>query len=348
MFLIVIRKMLNNKWLFLCLLVGLIIGIAMMSSIPIYTRGILQKMLIKDMENYQIERHTFPGSITINTRLHSMGRVLAKYKDVNNYIRNTIEKMFVVPVIEDVERITMDILRTRPVIQQQVNQKSYSCKVETLSGIEEKVNIVAGRMFSDEKADGVYEVIVSEGAAKELDLLIDREYIIAEHTFAGLVSKEEEIFRVKVVGVFAQKDPQDVYWFRNIREFNKSFFMNYDLYKKDFVDTEFDLVTDATINYALDYHQISIYNIDELLDSFNYFKAWEKRTKNRVTFTIPIFDILNGYEEKAERLRFTLWMLEVPILIMLSPRFNPYSSSKERLTSTAVGEWLMRLRYCII
>ena len=51
MLFIVLRKIFNNKWLIACLLAGSILAVAMVSSIPMYTDGILQRMLVKDMEN---------------------------------------------------------------------------------------------------------------------------------------------------------------------------------------------------------------------------------------------------------------------------------------------------------
>ena len=52
MFLMVVRKMLNNRWMVLCLLIGITIAVAMVSTVPMYTDGVLQRMLIKDLESY--------------------------------------------------------------------------------------------------------------------------------------------------------------------------------------------------------------------------------------------------------------------------------------------------------
>ena len=49
MFRIVVKKLFNNKWLFLSLLIGMIMTIAMITAIPLYTEGVLQRMLVKDV-----------------------------------------------------------------------------------------------------------------------------------------------------------------------------------------------------------------------------------------------------------------------------------------------------------
>ena len=44
MLIMVFRKMINKKWMTLCLLIGFVLAAAMVSSIPIYTDGVLQRI----------------------------------------------------------------------------------------------------------------------------------------------------------------------------------------------------------------------------------------------------------------------------------------------------------------
>lgn len=69
MLLLVIRKMLNNRWMVSCLLIGCILAVAMISSIPMYTDGVLQKTLMGEMANYQKSFYTYPGSLDIKADL---------------------------------------------------------------------------------------------------------------------------------------------------------------------------------------------------------------------------------------------------------------------------------------
>ena len=56
-----LRKMLSNKWLYLCLLIGLILVVAFISCIPMYTNGVLQRVLTKDLEKIQTTQSVYPG-----------------------------------------------------------------------------------------------------------------------------------------------------------------------------------------------------------------------------------------------------------------------------------------------
>ena len=61
MWTLVFRKILNNKWLMLCLLFGFIVVVAMVSAVPMYSNAILQKMLNDDLIKYQSSHSIYAG-----------------------------------------------------------------------------------------------------------------------------------------------------------------------------------------------------------------------------------------------------------------------------------------------
>ena len=62
-----LRKLIKNGWLTICLLGGCLLAVAVASSIPIYTEGVLQRMLIKDLESYQRTGGKYPGTYYVKT-----------------------------------------------------------------------------------------------------------------------------------------------------------------------------------------------------------------------------------------------------------------------------------------
>lgn len=58
---IIIRKMVNNRWLTISLFLGLLITVSLVSSIPTYTSSVLQKLLVGELDDYQIEQQEYPG-----------------------------------------------------------------------------------------------------------------------------------------------------------------------------------------------------------------------------------------------------------------------------------------------
>ena len=49
----------------LCLLIGSIIAVAMVSSIPMYTGGVLQRTLTRDLGDFEQSRSINPGRLNI-------------------------------------------------------------------------------------------------------------------------------------------------------------------------------------------------------------------------------------------------------------------------------------------
>ena len=63
LFVMIIRKMVQNKWLVFSLLIGIMMSVALVGSMPIYSEAILSRMLKKDLERSQTETGQYPGAI---------------------------------------------------------------------------------------------------------------------------------------------------------------------------------------------------------------------------------------------------------------------------------------------
>jgi putative ABC transport system permease protein len=99
LFLIAIRKMLSNKWMLICTLLGSIITVALLSSIPTYTDGIMQRMLTKDLENSQQKSNTFPGGYLIKFSSYFDGKSVETFKSFDKKITGIISKSVDLPIL---------------------------------------------------------------------------------------------------------------------------------------------------------------------------------------------------------------------------------------------------------
>ena len=141
--------------------------------------------------------------------------------------------------------------RKLPEIQRVAKPKKNPVKIEVLQKIEDHISILYGRTFSGEKQEGIYEVIVTEGAMKELDLRLNEVYLVTN-------MKNIVAFRAKVVGVFTIDDEHDAFWYTRIDEYIKSFFLNPVLYRLE-SEALFSLPSfEAEWFYALDYYGIHV------------------------------------------------------------------------------------------
>jgi putative ABC transport system permease protein len=312
---LVFRRMLSSRWMIICLLLGSIMATALVSCIPIYTDGILQRMLTKDLENFQLRSGTFPGQYTVkssfNYNYQPEQRVKA-YQYFNSRIMSENIRAFGLPILEQSQEVKLGNLYM-PVDETDGVFKDLYAQLGAVSGLDEHVSITNGRMYSGKLEDGVIEVIVSQSAMKQLNLLLDREYTLTDPQ-----SKGEPVCRVKVVGVFEMKNPGDVYWYKGLNQYSKEFIMDFGLFNERFIKTESRLLTEAQWFCAFDYHSITLRNISNITDTYDEQVRWYQKYKGSMEPSMSSITILREYAERAAQLKTMLWVLTIPVLIMLT------------------------------
>jgi len=315
---IVLRRMFSNSWLIICLLLGSIMATALVSCIPIYTDGILQRMLTKDMENYQLETDIFPGQYTVRAALNYNREIKDRINTFRFFDREIMTKRlpeFGLPIRSISQHVVMGNLSV-PLVEEEkydYRSKTMMAKVGALAGIEDHITIINGRMFSDKIEDGVIEVIASQQAMVIQNLLLNKVYPVLDPT-----KDYEEVFKVKVVGVFEMKDNEDLYWLHGFFRHNKEFLMDYGLMRNEFILNGQGPITEAQWTCAFDYHEITLQNLSHVAKTYEEQSTWYSKYKVSIEFNMPINGILIKYDQRAIQLRNMLWVLTVPVLIMLT------------------------------
>ena len=314
----VLRRMFSNFWMIICLLLGSILATALVSCIPIYTDGIMQRMLTKDMENYQLETGKFPGEYQVTATLNYNFKNEDRVKALRYFDKEIVTKRIPqldLPLLYVSQGITMGNLNIPLTIEEKYDHTSdlMYAQLGTLSGIDDHIRITNGRMYSKEKVDGVIEVIASQQAMKMQNLLLDKEYILLNPA-----DEYTEACRVKLVGVYTYKDANDVYWNHGLSKHNMEFMMDFELFGREFLADETGMVTEAQRNCGFDYHSISLGNLSKLANVYEEQEKWYAKYKSSLDFEMPVSTILSQYNERAGQLRNMLWVLTVPVLMMLT------------------------------
>ena len=86
MFRFSLRKMLKNRWLTISLLIGYLMAVAIVASMPVYSHAILDRMLQKDLEAVQTRTRYYPGYLSAEATLNAgSGRESLKTKAFREY-----------------------------------------------------------------------------------------------------------------------------------------------------------------------------------------------------------------------------------------------------------------------
>ncbi len=198
------RKMKNTKWMVICLLVGFIMATAMTSAIPIYMHGSLQRMLIKDMQEYQSDNDEYPGVYSVSKTIVSGTSISKQRSTVYNIYQTAADRFnnLMVPYLT-YKCFTSDSYLYVSSIE---SEDLSLLKLGGMTDIGDHVTITSGRMFeAGVNEDGCYEVICTEAALQTAQLVLNQEYEVTNILNPG------DTVKIIVVGTFESATDTDTY-----------------------------------------------------------------------------------------------------------------------------------------
>lgn len=313
--------MLKNRWLVGSWLLGLLITVALVSSIPIYTAGVLQRLLIKDLEDSQTQDNTYPSGLydaaTFRTAVD--GNPAQDSKIVNpleKYFTTDLNSAVGLPVLANVTIFSTVALSMTPQDTQTYDPSSTKdslTHVAALSNIEKHIVLTDGRLPSHQAVNGVYEAIVPDSELQRLNMVLNEVFVLQPDSVAG------QTILVKPVGAFKQSNDHDLFWRQSADSYNDSFILPDDLFRKTFVQGSLPWLANMTLYTAYDYHQLKFQDIGNIMGIESQVRETTGSYAG-ITFdtNFPLVSTVAAYVQKADQLTKLLWSLNVPVFIMLA------------------------------
>ncbi|MDF2936830.1 MAG: hypothetical protein K0Q90_2203 [Paenibacillaceae bacterium] len=313
LFIMLLRKMAKNRWLELSLLTGLVITVGLASSMPIYTGSILQRMLLKDLEASQTANGIYPGAYSasatiLNYRPEDQAQMV---KEADRYMEEEVLAWLGMPVQTQTtqrETLTLPIVPADP--QKADPNVKRLASIAALSGMENYIELVDGRLPSKEIKNGVYEALVTEDALTGLKMVIGTEFVFRDQSIKGEV-------RVLPVGVIRYKDDQGLYWNFQENKFAQQFLIPYELFEEKFTKEGAMRVQFLIWRANLDYTKLAISQAEAPLEIRVSHTKLLSGTFGTSYVSMAAEPVLKTYSGKESKLRLMLWSLNVPVLIML-------------------------------
>lgn len=308
---LIFRKMLNNRWLTGSLFLGLIISVSLVSSIPTYTSSILQKLLISELEDHQINNNEFPGEFSFSDTFASSiveepSKAIKEVEKIKDRINESVE----LPVLAEANIISTEPLRTMFEDEDRRTAPQNAAKLVMITDLEDNIKIVDGSYPKEEQVDGVVEVLVSEQA------LLNRSTVLGNNFILDL---GEDQFVVKPVGTFEPKSDDSSYWSLISDSYSQDFIVNEKWFRNVILEDYDEIIGIGRFSTAFDYHEITNEDFSALLSLESRVKRSVKKIKeDSILFNFPIKGILKSYESKESQLTTMLWALNVPVLFMLA------------------------------
>ena len=266
MFTILLRKMRSTKWMVLCLFIGFLMAAGMMSTVPIYMDASLQRMLIKDMEEYQVDTGEFPGIYSIEMPIRAGTAVQSQLELIDNLpsaIGDRVRKTGISPA--NSKTVVYDnvlyLIRGGNID----GATSTRLKMVAMTDLQEHITITKGRMYCEGgiAEDGAYEVIIAEPAIKSLGVVYGNEYDITA------VDTGKDRIKIRIVGVYEQLSDNDTYWSETMSPYINAVMTDFDCFKNSMLPGGTVALSNIFVRYALDYQTIDMNSISSIVASLD-------------------------------------------------------------------------------
>lgn len=293
-----------------CLLLGCLLLTATVVCFPLYRNAAYNRMLQDEFDNELAEGGKWPAIFAMN---------MISQKDAGGKAMSGLEAYAygIYDRIGTQEKLTMIFYRLSKTpghsLMDRGQEGQFNLRPGFMSDIEEHAQIYSGEMYSESglTANGAIEVIVSEAALVSQNLLVGEEIEMEKITY-----EDGTPIRLYVAGVFGAKNRSDFYWQVDPDSMDNICLMKEELYKEYFTGDNAGRFTMNCSYYTLhDYTKMTADQADlvrektrELLEKSNY----------SGTMAEPSYlQVLDSYIAKRARINATLFILQVPVLIML-------------------------------
>ncbi len=317
----ILQKLLNKKWLILSIIIGnvLLVGIACCN--PMYSRAARQKMLTKNMNAYLEENNKYPGMIYSEATLGKKNlegktsRYIKSYFEVND----TIEEMSGIKAAQKVDLLEFTNKQEGRFRVKRANDSASTIdlKIATLSDLENHIEMVDGTVYSNQPdSEGIVDVIINEKVYMTSTIVIgDVLDLIGYNNIDG------QQVSIRVVGVFRAKDPSDTYWVKDSLSYDMEFFMARDQFFNQFM-RDGEIVGSVKMrNYTLfDYTEIDVEEVQNLLDVYHKLSDDYRSSESHALYKVSCNyeKIFNQFLVDSSKVNATMWILQVPILVLLA------------------------------
>lgn len=317
LFVMLLRKMAQNKWLVFSLFLGMLISVALASSMPIYGEATLSRMLVKDLQLMQRDQRVYPGAVW--TRVSFDKQTTAQRAgivgELDRFVAERGGPAFGLPVTERVREASTRSFNVyhEGTPTQDIKKSRRSGRMASLTGLAQHIRLKDGVMPAQEAKDGVYEALVTEAALNNFKTVLGAVLVVDD-------DKLGRQLKIKPVGLLEPLRDDDLYYRDpTLGSLSSSFLIDERLFESDIVQGGVVPLLSAGWYLALDYSNLEVSGIARFEDAAKLLKttATSKVAAYQSESSVPAEKTIAGYKARANQLRKLMWSLNVPLLIML-------------------------------
>ncbi|MGN0143316.1 MAG: ABC transporter permease [Roseburia sp.] len=307
---VMLQKLWHKKWMAFSLLLGITLLIATAVSFPMYRDAVYNRMLQDEFNQYLSENGEWPAEnkMIVVAKKNAGGKAISK---METFTDGLFEELGVAGK-ENIRYYSLARADAHSLMNRDDVSK-LEVRLGCLSGLAEHAQMISGTMYSDEgiTEDGEIEVVISEAAMVNLKLLVGETIEFDSFRTVG-----GEKVRLKIVGIFREADSSDFYWQVSPENLENDCLMQEELFAAYFTGENAEKYTITCNYYSLfAYDSIEAADVNGMVNETKYLL---EESAYRGTMSQPAYlGILEDFQAKQKRIDATLFMLQIPVLILL-------------------------------
>lgn len=307
LFTLAAKRLWNHRLLMLCLLVGLITAVSLLSSVPLYTDAVYNNLLKGELTEAGTYRPPFAflwryigawnGDISWND-----------YQPINQYLSEQASGIVDLPLGEtdQIRHVSTAKLRLFPAEAGQFDEDALLmwASVGFVSRLQEHVQLIEGH-FPGESGESV-EVMVSQKTAESLGIQSGETYT--------LLAADGGQIPVRVVGVWQAIDASEPFWFYQPDAFDELLLTTEAAFATGVVSQLEKPVSTAVWYQLYDGSRVGSSAVADLLAGVTVVEARATALLNGTTLDASPVAALQTFNESADLLRFILTIFSIPVV----------------------------------
>ncbi|MBQ4322101.1 MAG: ABC transporter permease [Oscillospiraceae bacterium] len=322
----IFRKMLANRWMTACLIIGNLFLCSVASAIPVYTDATMNRVMQSQLEDVTLETGRQSGAVAVNIEVRKR-EVIENMDAIRGLVEGFAEEMEL-PVLSFSDWKHTDPYYLISEAQETIwgteeNRGGKKLELASAQDFPEHVEIVSGRLYETPMENGVIEAVVSETTMIAQDLLVGDGVELK-----GFEYQENVNWKLHVTGVYrCAEDP--AYWQVDGDELDQTAFVDESVLETLFVEPQ------SIKNKYVQSWYITLDTAEmDARKTDSYIAALEDvqgiRSYSRTATADAAFESVLQEQSIAKRkLVVTLLILMVPIFVLLA--FFIFMVSKQTL-----------------
>ena len=307
---VMLQKLRHKKWMVICLLVGSILLIATVASFPMYRSAAFDRMLRDEFEQALIETGEWQSMLDMNIT-SERGSDGSTIPQMEAFVKELYHRLGVT------ERETVMYYNT-------IKSKAHSLmnredleeiyvRVGMLTEFPEHMKLMAGEMYSESgrAEDGSVEVLISQECMVASGLLVGETL-----EFERLTEVSETPLRIKIVGIYGEESSTDFYWQVKPSQLSDVCLMKEEVFREVFCGQSAGRhVINGSYYMLFEYNDLKDSGVSGLYTETKALLSDESYRK--IVNHADYLTLLESYESKKTRIDATLFILQMPVLVLL-------------------------------